>query len=210
MYSVDGQEDMDFFANDWTTLIPAASLKLYIVAWEFYDATPYIQVCSLTDWAKYDQEGKAVEDPVFPYYLRFEPTGAVEFPSTYDKPYPEQLASIPAGTDLFRIYAWTAPKELGGEEIYIGDLITESEMPTSNWGDNHLYFRHERAEEAIAMQPTWAPYYPAFDPRHPLAGAKNLSAEEMDMHVGAAFQPPCPFSFLYKPLINSVHSDYAQ
>jgi hypothetical protein len=70
----------------------------------------------------------------------------VHFPSTYEKPYTEQLASIPAGTDLFRLHAWTAPEELGGEEIYIGDLITESEMPTSNWGDNHLYFRHERAE----------------------------------------------------------------
>jgi hypothetical protein len=42
MYSTDGQPDMDFFANDWTTLIPPASLKLYVVAYEFSAATPYI------------------------------------------------------------------------------------------------------------------------------------------------------------------------
>jgi hypothetical protein len=42
MYDVSGQPDMDFFANDWTTLIPPASLALYVVAYEFYAATPYI------------------------------------------------------------------------------------------------------------------------------------------------------------------------
>jgi hypothetical protein len=36
----------------------------------------------------------------------------------------------------------SAPKELGGVEYHIGDLITTSAATTSNWGDNGLFFRH--------------------------------------------------------------------
>jgi hypothetical protein len=35
-----------------------------------------------------------------------------------------------------------APEELGGEEVYIGELVTNSEVTSTYWGDEHLYVRH--------------------------------------------------------------------
>jgi len=190
MYSVDGQDSFNFFENDWTTIIPAASLALYPLAVKFYRATKYIQVCGLSDMASYDQAGSQVNEPVFPYKMRFEPTGEIEFSSTVYTDYKQQLATIPSGTNLFKVHAWTAPQELGGEELYIGDLITDSEMTTSNFGDEHLFIRHQRAEDDIKLQPTWEEYYPAFNPLNPTGDESGFLTEEMNS-IG------CPFASFF-------------
>ena len=36
-------------------------------------------------------------------------------------------------------------QELGGVETHIGDLVLTSELTSSNWGDKHLFFRHQVA-----------------------------------------------------------------
>ena len=142
MFSVDGQADWNFFANDWNTIIPTASLALYPVAAKFYTATKYIQVSALSNMAQFDQQGNEVSDPVFPFRIRFEPTGEISFDSDVYENYRDQLATIPSGTNLFRLYGMDAPEELGGQEVYMGDLVTQSECTTSNYGDEHLFFRH--------------------------------------------------------------------
>ena len=50
--------------------------------------------------------------------------------------------TIPRGKTLFRVHALDKPTELGGTERQIGVLVTDSEMITSNWGDENLFFRH--------------------------------------------------------------------
>jgi len=72
--------------------------------------------------------------------------------------------TIPEGTILYHIFAWTAPGALGGFEVYIGDLVTDSIMTTSAWGDEHMYIRHARADDDIALKPEWGPYYPYYTP----------------------------------------------
>ena len=86
----------------------------------------------------------------------------------------------------------TAPEELGGEEIYIGDLVTQSEMTTSYFGDEHLYIRHQKADDDILLRPEWESYYPAFDPLNPEPDAKFLGEELEDVTSG------CPFAELMK------------
>ena len=56
----------------------------------------------------------------------------------------------------------SAPKELGGIEYHIGDLITTSAATTSNWGDNGLFFRHQWTEDDVAAIPAWGSYYAKF------------------------------------------------
>ena len=142
MLSVDGQASWNFFENDWRNHIPFSDDKTkWPLAQKFATATPWIQTVGLSDYAEYDQTGKRFE-PVFPWELRFEPTGKIEFPKEFDKPYTEQLATIPRGKTLFRVYALDKPTELGGTERQIGVLVTDSEMITSNWGDENLFFRH--------------------------------------------------------------------
>ena len=52
------------------------------------------------------------------------------------------LESIPSGSVLYSVYAMDQPEELGGKETLIGQIKTMSALQTSNWGDEHLYFRH--------------------------------------------------------------------
>jgi hypothetical protein len=76
MYSVDGQDSWNFFKNDFSNHIPAvSSASLFPVAAKFSTVTDYIQTVGLSDFAQHDQKGAAVASPVFPFSLRFHPTG---------------------------------------------------------------------------------------------------------------------------------------
>ena len=55
MFSVDGQNSWDFFANDWSNHIPAPQSKALIpLGIKFHTATDYIQAVGLSDMAKYE------------------------------------------------------------------------------------------------------------------------------------------------------------
>ena len=56
-----------------------------------------------------------------------------------------------------------APEGLGGTESKIAEIVTMSELTTSLWGDEKMYFRHTRMEDDFAMKPEWEPYTPKYD-----------------------------------------------
>lgn len=35
-------------------------------------------------------------------------------------------------------------------------------MVTSYWGDEHMYFRHQRMDDDLKIRPEWEPYTPVF------------------------------------------------
>ena len=57
-----------------------------------------------------------------------------------------------------------------------------------------LYFRHQRAEDDIAMKPEWREYYPTFK----LAPEGDETADECLWHadVPDSTGPGCPFAAL--------------
>ena len=67
------------------------------------------------------------------------------------------------GTVLFEVFALNDPEELGGQLANIGKIVTASECVTSYFGDEHLYFRHQRMEEDLALRPDWTAHTPAFN-----------------------------------------------
>ena len=145
MYGVDGQESLDWFANDFTSIIPdAQSVFLKPLEAHFDTATHYITEMGMSNFASIDQKGTQVT-PVFPRMIRFKPTGQFHFPATKADGYTDwmqDIASIPSGSVLYDIYALDQPEEMGGVETKIGQLVTASEFTTSSWGDEHMYFRH--------------------------------------------------------------------
>jgi hypothetical protein len=157
MFSVDGQDSWNFFANDFSNHIPAiSSIALLPLAAKFNTVTDYIQGVGLSDWAQQDQNGNAVADSAFPFSLRFHPTGDIEFSDNYSGTYfLDQLTTIPQGSTLYELYGMSAPAELGGQEYYIGDIVSTSALMTSNWGDNGLFYRHQWIEDDIAVKPEW-------------------------------------------------------
>merc|ERR1712098_682542 len=84
MFGVDGQPSWNFFANDFTNHIPAAQDQaLVLLADKFATATPYVQQVGLSDWGEKGQDGMPEANVVFPYMLRFEPTGDIAFEDAY-------------------------------------------------------------------------------------------------------------------------------
>ena len=145
MFGVDGQDDLNFFANDFVNHIPdPKSIALKPLEVRFATATDWIQTIALSEMASIKQDGIA-ETPIFPWSLRFAPSGKYSFPSTVASGYTDfltDLASIEEGSVLYDVYAMDQPSELGGTEKKIAQIKTQSVMTTSNWGDEHFFIRH--------------------------------------------------------------------
>ena len=117
--------------------------------------------------ATYDEAGNKVANPVFPFKLDFEPNSAVKNKFSNAQPsdpmnYLNDLKSIPAGTVLYHMYGWTAPPQIGGKRVLIGDLKLQSQMVTSKWGDTVYYVRHQFLDDDIKLKPEWTPYYASY------------------------------------------------
>ena len=126
--------------------------------------------------ASFDQEGNAEPNPVFPFSLRLVPNHDLDQPATVAEGYTdfrEQLKAIPQGSWLYDVYAMDQPVELGGTESYIARIWTKSELTTSYWGDDHMYFRHERMDDDLKLRPEWEKYTPKYH------FFQNLEQEEL-------------------------------
>ena len=100
--------------------------------------------------------------------------------------------SIPSGSNLWNVYGWDAPEEIGGTEHLIGKLVSTSETVKSKYGDEHLYIRHQKAEEDIALKPEWKDHYVKY------SGLLNHNDGECDYEIdeNREMQSNCPFAFL--------------
>jgi len=147
--------DFNFFARNFSTQAspPAPLVKLN----KFQQASDCIIQVGLSDVCKYDQDGSMAASPRFPFELLFAPA-AVKFPT--EKITAEellhQLTSVPVGTRLFDVYTYSSPsaKQRGTLEK-LGMLTTTSECVTSLFGDNKLFFCHQRMEEDFSLRPEW-------------------------------------------------------
>merc|ERR1739844_565160 len=99
---------------------------------------------SLSDYATFTQDGAKEAQPVFPWKLRFEPVASyanpIEDPATFDLQ--ETFKQMPAGQTLYRVYAMDKPVQLGGTEQLIGEINMDTQLVTSQWADEYMFFKH--------------------------------------------------------------------
>jgi len=57
------------------------------------------------------------------------------------------------------------------------------------FGDVTLFIRHQRSDEDIALEPTWAPYYSSY--------GNTGDAHPIVESVLEAAKSKCPFSYLF-------------
>lgn len=74
----------------------------------------------------------------------------------------EHLSGIVEGTILYKVYAKDAPTSLGGQELLIGEIVLRSDLVTSKWGDEHMFFRHQRHDDDMRSNSAWIPKTKAF------------------------------------------------
>ena len=98
----------------------------------------------ISDLAKYDQDGNAVEKPIFPFKLTFEPTGEVNYRDEYSElaEFVLQVKDIAAGTNIYMLKAHMGPDDVEGS-VVVGQVTTTEACVTSKFGDKLLFFRHQ-------------------------------------------------------------------
>jgi len=127
-----------------------------------------ITYVGLSDFAEYDEAGNQSKNPKFPFSLRFQPDKSVSTLFPKDLPnggymsFVDQLKSVPGDSTLYNVYAMDQPKELGGKESHIGDLVMEGILTSSVFGDEKLFFRHQKMDDDVKLQPSWGKYLKGF------------------------------------------------
>merc|ERR1712113_890904 len=124
------------------------------VARKFWQASMCPLQVGLSDLAKSDGE-----TPNFPYKLSFKSDLDVSCPcGTPDEYISTCLANLMSKvqTDgkIFDVFATPAPGS-EGDKTKIGEIILTSELRTSIFGDEKLFFRHQHMEEDFKLKEEW-------------------------------------------------------
>ena len=101
--------------------------------------------------AKKNNDGTLNENlkTVTPYQLIFKTPDAIKNRFSSEQPdsywYEDIKSSIDQGEVLYEVFAYRPATTVASEEeIKIANVRLNSLLFTSNWGDEHLYFRHHR------------------------------------------------------------------
>jgi len=79
----------------------------------------------------------------------------------------------------------------------VGTLSTTSELVTSTWGDNGLFFRHQDMAEDLEIMPEWKPYTPYYTAPSTATYFKE-AAKELANGTFNKVASACPFAYLWQ------------
>ena len=100
---------------------------------------------------------KPLKKPKIPYELQFESRfkDDLDDPAIADLPWYRQLqAAIPRNSTILDVYALTAPPDVQeSKRVKIAEVQTLTELYTSTWGDERLYFQHRRIMKDFRYYP---------------------------------------------------------
>jgi len=125
------------------------------VAVKFGQVSNCVTMVGLSNLAVYSQNGTAVAVPVFPWELTMVPAGNVVMPSakqSIDEFMGNLIKSAPKGTEIYKVKAMDGPHSAWET---IGTMTVKEDCVTSKYGDDNLFFRHQRIEEDWSMRTDW-------------------------------------------------------
>jgi hypothetical protein len=166
MIGAQGQQGGNVFRNEFTNhlprLRPGASIVLRLVERKFLRnrVTNDPFKIGLSEISEHYENGTAVEPKSsvnFPYRVIFVPnptlTTSFRTVSTANQLRYALTNKIPSNTTLYTIYGIQSPTN--GTRILIGEVITTTKPIYSKWGDEFLFFRHQRIEDDMKLRPEW-------------------------------------------------------
>ena len=120
-----GQFNYNFFDSSLCSVLEGVRSELNeLVFRKFKEATAFQGGVGHSEFAMYKQDGTKVYEPVFPFRLRYEPTGDIQFPAdTYDETIFEQLKTIEPNQVLYKVHALDEPD---GTEQHIANVVLET------------------------------------------------------------------------------------
>ena len=162
------------------------------------DASRFFGSVGHSNLASHDQDGQLVENPIFPFSMRFEVNPELKYEDTeYKETFQDQLAKIDYPTRLFSVYARSAPENQPGETVdeqLIGYVNLESQLVTSKFADEKMFFRHQRQDDDFRLVPEWIEPFNEDE-----ITAVLLEGEEIEIkpYIEPRYSS-CPFSTLFE------------
>jgi len=152
-------KNYDFFSHNLTNKIPPATGFTVVLAKKFEQASQCPYHVGLSDVCAYNSKGEKASKNVFPYEVKFY-SPKVRMPNeprtTTDMQ--KLLTQIKPGTELYRVYAFASPKDKrANKSTFLGSVVTDGPCVNSKFGDERLFFRHQRIEEDWSLRPDWIP-----------------------------------------------------
>ena len=142
MYSLNGQPSYNFFANEFSTFVELPSSgPLKILGAAFGTATKEPSKVDSAFLGNINQDGSSVASPAAPQRLTLVPNRAQLKFDDEQHEVRDDLASIAIGTTLYEVYGAGVD---GKNQVYIGRIVTSSRVVASKFGDESLFFRHQR------------------------------------------------------------------
>ena len=122
---------------------------------KFAEWKPEVGATGKAEFSKYTKDGVAVSAFKFPFNLSFRPPAAMKglVVHTAVNPWYTQMKALklPIGRVLFDVFAITEPQVTtisnpfpNAKAVKIGEIRLNSEIITSPFGDQRLFFQHER------------------------------------------------------------------
>ena len=98
---------------------------------------------------------------VFPFKLTLSPTGKIKF-RTHESSSSEEFHKqfhdkLPEGSAIYSFTAHSNPEDTHG--TVLGEMIVVDKCTTSKFGEERLFFRHQRVEEDVKLKPEWKDDY---------------------------------------------------
>jgi hypothetical protein len=154
LVSLTGQDqNYNFFAHEFSNIVPVVNeLGPKLINLIFRRVSRFPTKLYLQGLGQVDQQGGVDATPWYPTQIFLVPNPNIHFPEQPGHDFRNDLATIPAGSSLFLVYA-VDPDQVGdsiGSAQYrqqaqcIGDIETTSEFVASSYGDSQLFFRHQR------------------------------------------------------------------
>ncbi|MCE3046412.1 hypothetical protein [Legionella sp. 16cNR16C] len=140
--SLEGQGgDWNFFAKDFSNKIEHSKGKILraielIFEWT-HDPANELGLWRLAAW---DRDGQPAGIPVYPERIYFKPATEVQniIPADSRDDFRVSLSQVSIGP-IYEVYGLYQ-----GNEYHVGSLMLESELLASEYGDNNLFFQHQR------------------------------------------------------------------
>ena len=157
MHSVDGQSGHNFFAQTFSNILPPANAFAKRVlssgfersAVKFGAKDPNPGRLTLEHLAGTMPDSSSVAAPKAPYQLLFKPTAqarALMREANAEDDFRLRLADLPVGQVVYDIYT-LAEGDPAENATLLGQLVLETPVMSSHYGDEKLFFRHNMARK---------------------------------------------------------------
>jgi hypothetical protein len=156
LVSLTGQgQNYNFFAHEFSNIVPVVNeIGPKLINLIFRRVSRFPTKLYLQGLGQVDQQGRVEATPRYPTQIFLVPNPNLRFSEQPGHDFRDDLATIPAGSSLFLVYAVDPnqlpdgqKREQAGDRqraLCIGEIETTSEFVASSYGDNRLFFRHQR------------------------------------------------------------------